>query len=404
MSRYAAISGRSLAFLLLLWSLWFIIMLVRTTIGPILPLIEDEFLVRHAKATTLVSLFALGGALSTFAAGVFASKIGYKKSVLLCLAGSVTIFLLIPHVKTFFELAVLLFVCGVVWGTYFPCVIPIVTGHFTPSIWGQSLAIQDTGASLAVLAAPLLATLMLRFISWRQFFYVFAAAYVVLGVFFQLSVKEVKGQKGTKINFGDLLKRPSLWVLGMLWALATGSFLGVYQVTPLYFTKELSFSTQYANTIFGLSRIGGVIFGVTMGFVADRFNLKKSMFIVVCLTGIFTMLIGHGNVTIVQIALFLQGTVVMGFFSIGLIAISRMFKLEERSIAAGLVATMAAILGSGLLPSLFGLAGDHLSFRFGMRVFGALVVLGSGLVCFLRVPPRERNGCSNERLARSSDR
>jgi hypothetical protein len=73
-------------------------------------------------------------------------------------------------------------------------------------------------------------------------------------------------------------------------------------------------------------------------------------------------------------------------------AISRMFKLEERSIAAGLVATMAAILGSGLLPYLFGLAGDHLSFKFGMRVFGALVVLGSGLVCFLRVPrpPEER--------------
>jgi predicted MFS family arabinose efflux permease len=252
MPHYSAIKGKGLAFLLLLWSLWFIIMLARTTIGPILPLIEDEFLVRHAKATSLVSLFALGGALSTFAAGVIASKIGYKKSVLLCLAGLVAIFLLIPHVKTFFELAVLLFVFGVVWGTYFPCVIPIVTGHFAPSIWGRSLAIQDTGASLSVLAAPLLATLMLRFISWRQFFYVYAAAYVVLGVLFQFSVKEVKGQKGTKINFGDLLKQPSLWVLGMLWALATGSFLGVYQVTPLYFTKELSFSTQYANTIFGL--------------------------------------------------------------------------------------------------------------------------------------------------------
>ena len=280
MPRYSAIKGKGLAFLLLLWSLWFIIMLVRTTIGPILPLIEDEFLVRHAKATTLVSLFALGGALSTFAAGVFASKIGYKKSVLLCLAGLVAVFLLIPHVRTFFELAVLLFVFGVVWGTYFPCVIPIVTGHFAPSIWGRSLAIQDTGASLSVLAAPLLATLMLRFISWRQFFYVFAAAYVILGVLFLLSVKEVKGQRGTKVHFGDLLKRPSLWVLGMLWALATGAFMGVYQVTPLYFTKELSFSTQYANTIFGLSRIGGVIFGVTMGFAADRFNLKKSMFIV----------------------------------------------------------------------------------------------------------------------------
>ncbi len=388
MPHYSAIKGKGLAFLMLLWSLWFLIMLVRTTIGPILPLIEDEFLVRHARATALVSLFALGGALSTFAAGVFASKIGYKKSVLLCLAGLVAVFLLIPHVRTFFQLAVLLFVFGVVWGTYFPCVIPIVTGHFAPSIWGRSLAIQDTGASLSVLAAPLLTTLMLGFISWRQFFYVFAVASVILGVLFLLFVKEVKAGQTTKARFGDLLKRPSLWVLGMLWAIGTGAFMGVYQVTPLYFTKELSFSTQYANTIFGLSRIGGVIFGVTMGFAADRFNLKKSMFIVLCLTGVFTMLIGHANLTIVQISLFLQGTVVMGFFSIGLMAISRMFRLEERSIAAGLVATMGAVLGSGVLPYLFGLAGDHLTFRFGMRAFGALVVLGSGLVWFLKVPDR----------------
>ena len=35
---------------------------------------------------------------------------------------------------------------------------------------------------------------------------------------------------------------------------------------------------------------------------------------------------------------------------------------------------------------LFGLAGDHLSFRFGMLVFGASVILLSGLVYFLTIP------------------
>ncbi len=162
--------------------------------------------------------------------------------------------------------------------------------------------------------------------------------------------------------------------------------MGVYQVTPLYFTKELSFSAQYANTIFGLSRLGGVIFGVIMGFVADRFKVKKSIFIVLCLTGVFTMLIGQTNLTIVQIGLFLQGTSIMGFFSLGLVAISRMFRMEERSITAGLVSALSGIFGSGLLPYLFGLAGDHLSFRFGILVFGALVVLASGLVYFLKFP------------------
>ncbi len=54
--------------------------------------------------------------------------------------------------------------------------------------------------------------------------------------------------------------------------------------------------------------------------------------------------------------------------------------------AAGLSTTIGAAFGSVLLPFLFGLAGDHLSFRFGMVTFGAVVVLGSGLAYSLKVP------------------
>jgi MFS family permease len=87
------------------------------------------------------------------------------------------------------------------------------------------------------------------------------------------------------------------------------------------------------------------------------------MFILLSVTGVFTMLIGHTNLTVVETAMFLQGTAIMGFFAIGLMAISRMFRMEERGMASGLLTTMGAVFGSGLLPYLFGLAGDHFSFR-----------------------------------------
>jgi MFS transporter, NNP family, nitrate/nitrite transporter len=388
MSAYSAIRGKGLAFLLLLWSLWFLIMLLRTILGPMLPMIEDEFTISHAKATTLVSLLALGSAASLLASGILAGKLGYKRTILVCLGVSVVVFLLIPHVRAFSQLGALLFVLGLVTGAYFPCVIPVVTGHFAPSIWGRALAIQDTGASLSVFGAPLLTILLLRFVSWRQFYYFFAVAYLVSGLLFLFFANEVKVDEKLKSYLGTTLRNKSVWILAIIWTFALGAFMGVYQVTPLYFTKELSFSPQYANTIFGLSRLGGVIFGVIMGFVADRFNLKKAMFAVLCITGVFTMLIGQTNLAVVQVALFFQGTAIMGFFSIGLVAISRMFKMEERGVAAGLVASMSGVFGSGLLPYLFGLAGDYLSFRIGILTFGALVVLSSGLVYFLKLPGR----------------
>lgn len=391
MSEYSAIKGKGFTFLALLWFLWFSVMVVRMITGPILPLIEDEFFVKHAQATSIVSVFALGAAISTFASGMLAGRIGYKRFVLSSLGASVAVFLFIPHVKTFFQLTMLFSLLGFVWGSYFPCVIPIVTSHFAPSIWGRVLAIQDSGANIAALASPLLATLMLKFISWRQFFYVFAAAYIVAGAVFYLLAKEVKVGKRLTGSFRDLVRGRAVWVMAAMWVCAAGAFWGVYQVTPLYFTKELLLETRFANTIFGISRLGGVCFGIIMGFVVERFNLKKSMFIVMVLAGLFTVFIGHRNLTVVVTAMVLQGTAIAGFFAIGLMVISKAFKMEERGLASGLITTMGSILGSGLLPYLFGLAGDHISFRFGMLAFGGVVILASGLIYFLPEEQKDRN-------------
>src|SRR5512143_3952942 len=140
MSRYTSVTGKGFAFLLLRWSLWFLIMLVRTILGPILPLIEDEFVISHSKATTLVSFLALGASTSLFASGAFAGRFGYKRSALFCLAVSVVAFLLIPHTTAFSHLVGLMFVLGAVTGAYWPCGIPLVTEHYAPSIWGRALA------------------------------------------------------------------------------------------------------------------------------------------------------------------------------------------------------------------------------------------------------------------------
>jgi MFS transporter, YNFM family, putative membrane transport protein len=386
MERYTSVKGRGLAFLLLLWSLWFFIMLVRTILGPILPLIEDEFVISHSKAAILVSCCALGASSSIFASGVFAGRFGYKRSALLSLAVSIAAFLVVPYAKAFSQVAGLMFVLGVATGAYFPCIIPLVTEHFMPPIWGRALAIQDTGASFSLFGAPLLTILLLKFLPWRHFYSVFAAAYFVSGTLFLLFAKEVKVTKKLNSYFGELFKKPPLWIISILWTIATGASMGIYQVIPLYLTKELSFTTQYANLLFGLSRLGGVMFSIVMGFSADRFDPKRSMFLALFLAGIFTILIAQKNLVVVQIALFLQGTVIMGVFSLGLVAISRMFKMEERSLVSGTMSTMSGVFGFALLPYLLGLAGDYLSFRLGILFFGLVVILSSGLVLLLKIP------------------
>jgi MFS family permease len=172
--------------------------------------------------------------------------------------------------------------------------------------------------------------------------------------------------------------------MAILWVFAGGANMGIYFVVPLYLTKELSLSIGYANTILGVSRFGGIAMAILCGFLVDRFSLKKIMFAMLLLTGIFTFLLGMASIPWIGILLFLQAVVVTGFFPLGLVSLARMFDREIRGPATGLTLTVGVILGGGLMPYLLGLSGDLLSFRYGISLLGAAVILSSGLVFWLK--------------------
>ncbi len=172
--------------------------------------------------------------------------------------------------------------------------------------------------------------------------------------------------------------------MGTLFTFAAGAALGLYFIVPLYLTKELSFSIEYANTILGISRIGGIAVSISAGFFIDKINLRKGIFIMVLTTGILTVLIGSAPVRFIGILLFLQTICITGFFPAGFVSIARMFNREARGMATGIILTLSIMLGVGIIPYLLGLSGDHLGFRFGFFVLGILLSLASLLTFSLK--------------------
>jgi MFS family permease len=120
------------------------------------------------------------------------------------------------------------------------------------------------------------------------------------------------------------------------------------------------------------------------GFIADRFGVKKTMFYMILATGILTLCMTYRDVRFIEVFLFFQASVSTGFFPVGFVTISRMFEKEHRSMATGFIVALGVVFGLGVLPYLLGLAGDHLSFRLGIFLFGILVILSSGLIYFLK--------------------
>jgi len=379
--RHGTLKGKAFLFLIFLWYLWFINFTVRAIFAPILPLIEDEFVVSHAKATSIFIFQSIGYAVSVILAGFYSGKFGYKKTILSSLLVSSLAFFLIPFVKIFLVFYVFVFILGFATGLYLPSAISLITEYFAEKDWGKSIAIHDSAAPIAIFGTPLIALLLLHFFKWRGIFEVFAVIFLVSAVVFYYISDEVRVRHSeTKVPFGDLIRNRSLWRIGTVVLFGAGANMGIYQITPLYLTKELSLNIDYANTILSISRFGGIGVAILCGFLADKISLRKIMFIMVLITGILTVLIGMAPVRFVVIVFLLQALFVTGIFPLSFVLIARTFSRETRGMATSLVLTVATIFGSGVMSYLLGLSGDLMSFRFGISVLGIFVILSSWLL------------------------
>ncbi len=358
---------------------------VRTIFSPILPLIEDDFTVSHAKAASLFFYNSAGYSVSLFLSGMFSGYVGYRRSITASLMISSLIFFFIPFCGRFSHLAVLVLLLGLTSGIYLPAIIPLVTHYYAEKSWGKVIAIHDSAASMSIFAIPFAALILLSFVSWRGIFYILGGVFVVLAIVFPMMSREVKISRSVRSQLPEIVRTPSLWLMAAIWTFAAGANLGIYFVTPLYLTKELMLDIGYANEIFGFSRIGGAVLTIAIGFMIDRFSLKKTMFIQLFLSGLLTVVIPFAGARHIGWALFFQASIVMGFFPVGLVAISRIFPAEQRGLATGIVTTLGVMFGLGFTPYLLGLSGDLFGFSAGIHVLGICVVVSSGLTRFLRL-------------------
>ncbi len=383
MKRFTSLKGKAFLFLLFLSFLWFLNFAGRTMFSPILPLIEDEFHISHARASSIFIFQSLGYGISIFFSGLLSGIFGYKRSILGSLIVSSFVFFWIPFVQVFSALYLFSFIIGMATGIYLPAMIPLMTGYYDEKLWGKSIAIHDSSASIAVFGVPFIALFLLQFFNWRGIFKVLGAVFILAALIFYFLTDELKVGKMNKAVLSHFIRRKTLWVMSFIWVFAASTSMGVYSIIPLYLTKELYLDIDYANTIFGISRLGGFVVAISSGFLVSWFSIQKMMASLLIISGVFTVFVALAGVKLIGLTLFLQASFIYGFFPAGLIAISRMFELNVRGIATGFIIGWGVIMGWGVAPFLLGLSGDFLSFKFGLMMLGAATILSSGLVFLL---------------------
>ena len=170
------------------------------------------------------------------------------------------------------------------------------------------------------------------------------------------------------------------WLIAIVWTLAVIDCNGIYNILPLYLVKERGMDPEFANKIFGVSRIGGLFIVILVGFVLDRFRIKGIMLVTLLLTGATTMCLAFTQTLwLLAVVLFLQATFSVLFFPVGLVTISKLTSLSERSVFTGLLMGITGVIGNGLAPFLLGMVAEMWNFQLGI-FFAGVLTLGS---CFL---------------------
>jgi NNP family nitrate/nitrite transporter-like MFS transporter len=359
--------------LFIFWSLWFLNFSSRTVLSPLLPLIEEELAITHALAGSLFFHMSVGFTISVFMSGWISKHLGYKRSIIISFLALALAFIGFRFAETYYYFAAVSFFVGLTSGIYFPCAIPLITSIFSRENWGKVIGFHETAASSSFLAIPLLVALALRFCHWKTCFILLSGVCLLVIISFWVRAPDPRPQEERRSSYSTVFFRKDFWLVNIIWAINVMVTYGIYSITPLFLVTERGLPLALANTIFGISRIGGLFATILIGFFLDRYPVKKILFIIVLLTGFSTIGLGLAQVLWLLVAmLVIQATVSVTFFPSAIMAISKITRLEERSTFMGLTLAIASIWGVGITPVGLGAVADVWSFQIGILVLGVL--------------------------------
>jgi len=359
--------------LLLFWSMWYLAFSTRTILAPFLPLIKNEFVLSNAITGGLLVFISAGQALGYFYAGWIASRIGSKNLIAASFIAAAGALAGIFASGNYFFLALWLFIFGVCGGLYLPCAIPVLTAAFGREHWGKAISFHETAASLSILTVPYLTALLMALMPWRSVFLVLAGAFLAIVPVFWVVSPDSRVEQLKPVGILEVMKRADLWVVTVLWTISAMGAIGVYGILPLFLVEERNMTVETASRILSISRIGGFIGQISIGFFLDRYDTGIIIISLMAASGVASLGLGVADVNFVLIGmLFLQATFCVVFFPVGIVAIAKLTTPYERGVFAGIIMSVSTIAGCGLTPFLMGLIADTWRFQYGFILLGII--------------------------------
>ncbi len=363
---------------------FFVTMVGRLAISPVLPDVVETFEVSNAVVGLSLTGMWLAYGLAQYPSGILADRYGERLIILIAVGGSAVAALAVslsPLFALFFLATILL---GGVAGLHYSVATTLLARTYDNV--GTAVGVHNSGATVAGLLTPVaVAWIAVRF-GWRVAIAVVAIVGIPVAVLFSLKVRPTEPRRPEtplrdRLQFSatrELLSRPPIaFTLGIA---IVGEFAwqGTASFLPTFLIEHHGASTTLAGVLFSVYFVVQGVAQIGVGAISDAIGRDWTLAgcMLAGVLGFGTLVTAAGIVPIV-VGVALLG-IAMSFGPALMPRFLREFSEEEQNTGFGLVRTVYMIVASlgsvvvGLFADLFGWA---VSFGFLAATLAVVVLM-----------------------------
>lgn len=358
------------------------------TLYILLPLIKDSLNLSYVEAGLFLSVYHASSFVANFATGLAVDVSGRRVLVQVAalLAGAAAM-LVFGISSAYAVLCVMIGMMGAANQAWHPGAISYLAHRYAQRR-GYALSIHAMGANAGDALGPMIAGILLTWMSWGSTALISATPSIVMAIVMIVALlpsETPASREGSSMGFREygsgyvaLLKNRAVMGLAATAAFRTMAQVGLFAFLPLYILDVMQKSTVYMGTALMVIQVGGLLASPIAGMWSDRIGRRPIVFGALALSSmVIVALTFVGDATVYVI-----GISMLGFFlfSIRPVVQSWMMDLVPPRFTGSATSLMfgtQAILGA-LAPILGGLVAD----RFGLvTVFYCI----AGLMLFANV-------------------
>jgi sugar phosphate permease len=295
--------------LLVLWLCWLFSFLDRMVITIALPFIGEEFNLNATAQGLLLSIFFAGYALFQIPGGMLSDKFGFRRVMSI----AITWWSIFTSLTGFIFSFPLLLVARFVFGLGEACLPGAsykgIAMYFPSKQRGTATGIQSTVNTLGPALAAIVAAAIIGLFGWRVVFIVMGIPGLFLGIYIWLKLKDnpkdhpkmtkeelaeldedldgySAAKKKSDVSFKQLLTKPILWQMSLIWFFFDITFWGFTSWLPSYLINEKGLSLMDTGIYSALPYLVGTVGVVLGGYLSDKVKgNRKWVFIPNALAG-----------------------------------------------------------------------------------------------------------------------